>query len=144
MPSWFSALNSEFRYQLTVIDEDDNDDMFIWAKVVRRMTDKNAFTIRTSRGNVDVSWQVTGVRQDAWANAHRVVPEVEKEPYNKGKYLHPELFGASPDAQVSYLHGGSNTPASAASTKPVRTRANTPPRSAPLSNEPPLTPAIRR
>ncbi|MBK7009739.1 MAG: hypothetical protein IPH36_14490 [Saprospiraceae bacterium] len=33
------------------------------------------------------------MRQDAWAKEHRFVPEVEKEAKNKGKYLHPELFG---------------------------------------------------
>ncbi len=45
--------------------------------------------IRTNEPNTEVSWQVTGIRQDAYANAHRVQPEVEKEANNKGKYLNP-------------------------------------------------------
>jgi hypothetical protein len=40
-----------------------------------------------------VSWQVTGVRQDAWANTNRIVPVVEKNEREKGKYLNPEVFG---------------------------------------------------
>ena len=39
-----------------------------------------------------VSWQVTGVRQDAYAYAHRV-PTVEDKPAGeRGTYLHPEAF----------------------------------------------------
>ena len=144
MPDWFSALNTDFRYQLTVIDESDNDDMFIWAKVVRKMNN-NTFTIRSSRGGVDVSWQVTGVRQDAWANAHRVVPEVAKESYNKGKYLHPELFGAPPSAIVDYLQASSATTPAGATGNGNAAKAKAPAaplRKAPVSNEPPLKPAI--
>ena len=41
-----------------------------------------------------VSWQVTGIRQDAWANAHRIPVEEEKPEVERGFYLHPELYGA--------------------------------------------------
>jgi hypothetical protein len=40
-----------------------------------------------------VSWQVTGVRHDAWAGAHRVQVEEEKTGTERGHYLHPELLG---------------------------------------------------
>ena len=43
--------------------------------------------------NIEVSWQVTGIRKDAWANAHRVVVEADKGAYDKGKYLHPKELG---------------------------------------------------
>jgi hypothetical protein len=93
LPSYFEALNRDFRYQLTVIDEDDTTDAFIWAKVVRKIGKEasNQFTIRTARGNVEVSWMVTGIRQDAYANHARITPEVEKAV--KGTYLNPEAFG---------------------------------------------------
>jgi hypothetical protein len=39
-----------------------------------------------------VSWQVTGVRHDEWANAHRMQVEVEKTGKERGTYLYPELF----------------------------------------------------
>jgi hypothetical protein len=51
----------------------------------------NRFTIRTSKPNVKVSWQVTGTRHDAYANAHRTPIEEEKPAAEQGHYLYPEL-----------------------------------------------------
>ena len=93
MPNYFDALNKDFRYQLTVIGS------FAQAMISKEMAG-NTFEIKTNQPNTKVSWQVTGVRQDAWANAHRVVPEVEKSEAEKGKYLHPELFGKSREEQI--------------------------------------------
>jgi hypothetical protein len=87
LPDYFEALNRDFRYQLTVIGQ------FAQA-IVQRKVENNRFTIRTSKPGVEVSWQVTGIRQDAWANAHRIPTEVEKSAAERGHYLHPELFGA--------------------------------------------------
>ncbi len=92
MPDYFEALNRDFRYQLTVIDESDDMDVFLWAKVVREVKG-NSFTLRSSRGNLKVSWQVTGIRQDAWANKNRIPNAVVKTAADKGKLLHPEAFG---------------------------------------------------
>jgi hypothetical protein len=39
-----------------------------------------------------VSWQVTGIRQDAYANAHRIPVEQEKPAGERGTYLYPELY----------------------------------------------------
>jgi len=86
LPAYFNALNKDFRYQLTVIGT------FAQA-IVSEEIKGNAFVIKTDKPNVKVSWQVTGVRQDSYANAHRVVPEVEKEPEFKGKYLYPVEMG---------------------------------------------------
>jgi hypothetical protein len=86
LPSYFEDLNSDFRYQLTVIGD------FAQAVVTTEIKG-NAFTIRTDRGRVKVSWQVTGVRRDAWAEANRIAPEQKKPKEERGKYLHPELFG---------------------------------------------------
>ena len=47
-----------------------------------------------------VSWQVTGIRQDAWANAHRIPVEEEKPELERGFYLHPELYGAPEEKGV--------------------------------------------
>ena len=47
-----------------------------------------------------VSWQVTGIRQDAWASAHRIPNEVEKSEKEKGHYLHPELFGHAGEPSI--------------------------------------------
>jgi hypothetical protein len=92
LPDYFESLNKDFRYQLTVIGT------LAQAYVGAKIHD-NAFVVKTNLPNVEVSWQVTGVRQDAWANAHRVVPEIEKESFNKGKYLDPADLG-KPESQM--------------------------------------------
>jgi hypothetical protein len=88
MPSWFEALNERFRYQLTVLDEGDGEE-FVQAKVVRKIAG-NRFTIRTSAPNVEVSWQVTGVRKDHYAKSNPLEVEGPKHEAVKGKLLHPE------------------------------------------------------
>jgi hypothetical protein len=43
---------------------------------------------------ISFGWrQVTGIRKDAWANAHRIVVEEDKKGVESGQYLDPELFG---------------------------------------------------
>jgi hypothetical protein len=84
LPDYFEALNQDFRYQLTVIGQ------FAQAIVARKIA-HNQFVIRTNRSHVEVSWQVTGVRHDAWANAHRIPVEEDKPLQERGKYFHPEF-----------------------------------------------------
>ena len=88
LPDWFESLNRDFRYQLTVMGQ------FAQAIVSSKVAN-HQFAIKTDKPNVEVSWQVTGVRQDAWANAHRIPVEQDKPAAERGFYLHPELFGAS-------------------------------------------------
>ncbi len=87
LPRWFEALNRDFRYQLTGIGSR------AWGApmVVWRGVHDNRFTIR-SRPNVRISWQVTGIRHDPYANAHRIRVEERKAPSEQGRYLHPELY----------------------------------------------------
>ena len=86
LPAYFEALNRDFRYQLTVIGE------FARAMVSEEIQD-NEFAIRTDPGRIKVCWQVTGVRKDAWAEANRIRVEETKPRAERGRYLHPELFG---------------------------------------------------
>jgi hypothetical protein len=95
LPDWFEVLNRDFRYQLTVIGQ------FAQA-IVDKEIEGSQFQIKTSLPNVKVSWQVTGIRQDAWANAHRIPVEEEKEAGLKGFYIHPELHGAPPEKQIQW------------------------------------------
>jgi hypothetical protein len=97
MPDWFEALNSDFRYQLTVVGQ------FAQA-IVASEINNNSFTIQTDKPNVKVSWQVTGIRQDAWAKAHRIPVEVDKARTDQGHYLHPELFGHGGEPSIAELH----------------------------------------
>lgn len=95
LPSWFEALNRDYRYQLTVIGR------FAQAIVAEKIQD-NRFVIRTSEPAVEVSWQVTGIRHDAWANANRIPVEVEKSPTERGKYLHPDAHNQPAELAVNY------------------------------------------
>jgi hypothetical protein len=79
LPEYFEALNRDFRYQLTAIGAP-GPNLYI-AEGVKQ----NQFRIAGGRPYATVSWQVTGVRQDAYANEHRIKveegkPEGEKKP----------------------------------------------------------------
>jgi hypothetical protein len=47
-----------------------------------------------------VSWQATGTRQDAYANAHRTPVEEEKSASERGFFIHPELHGQPAEKSV--------------------------------------------
>ncbi len=64
--------------------------------------ENNRFEIRTSAPNVKVSWQVTGVRQDAYAKANPLIVEQEKSAKERGYYVHPELYGASKEHGIAW------------------------------------------
>lgn len=99
LPDYFEFLNRDFRYQLTVIDEADEGDVFTWVKVVQKVRD-GSFVIRSAKGNVEVSWQVTGIRKDPWADAHRIPNSVDKPAAQKGKYLHPVEYGKAASSGI--------------------------------------------
>ena len=83
MPAWFEPLNRDFRYQLTIMG-----DQFAQARVSSEMKE-NHFSIKTDKPNIKVSWQVTGIRHDAYADAHRIPVEESKPINERGYYIHP-------------------------------------------------------
>jgi hypothetical protein len=87
LPEWFEALNRDYRYQLTAL-LGAAPDLHVSALVA-----DGKFSIAGGKAALQVSWQVTGIRQDAWANANRIPVEVDKKAEDRGRYLHPELFG---------------------------------------------------
>ena len=97
LPAYFEAENIDFKYQLTIVDAT----QFAMARISKKVAN-NQFEIMTDKPGVEVSWQVTGVRNDAYAVAHRIVPEVQKTGKEAGKYIHPELFGQTADKSVYY------------------------------------------
>ncbi len=85
MPEWFSALNSDFRYQLTCVGG--------FAPVyISQEISSNHFAIAGGKPGMKVSWQVTGTRIDPWAQYHRIQVEEDKGA-DRGKYLNPEVYG---------------------------------------------------
>jgi hypothetical protein len=98
VPRWFQALNRSFRYQLTVVGRAHWDaKAAVWEEIAH-----NRFTIRTDQPSVKVSWQVTGIRHDPYANAHRIQVVVPKAKNDQGKYLHHELYGKPKSAAIGY------------------------------------------
>jgi hypothetical protein len=87
MPDWFEVLNSDFRYQLTSIGVS-MPDLYIAEKLSHCK-----FKIAGGKPDQEISWMITGIRQDPYAKAHRMPIEENKTGDAKGKYIHPELFG---------------------------------------------------
>jgi hypothetical protein len=94
LPAYFDALNRDFRYQLTPIGQ------FAQAIVWQEIQD-GKFVIKTDKPNVKVSWQVTGIRQDSYANAHRTPVEQDKPAGQQGKYLYPPEQGQPESEAIS-------------------------------------------
>ena len=86
MPAYFEALNKDFRYQLTVIGT------FAQAIVFEKIKG-NQFKIKTDKPNVEVSWQVTGIRHDKFAEDKQTQVEQEKTAADKGKCLYAPACG---------------------------------------------------
>ncbi|HTI30052.1 MAG TPA: hypothetical protein VL687_06815 [Methylomirabilota bacterium] len=95
LPAWFMALNRDFRYGLTPIGE------FAPVYVKSKVAD-GRFTIAGAAPGQEVSWQLTGIRQDAWANANRIEVELDKVADQRGQYLHPVEHGQARSRGVDY------------------------------------------
>src|SRR5215208_961823 len=110
LPDWFGILNKDFRYQLTAIGAP-GPNLYIAEKISDTTTsnknkDKNnssRFRIAGGTSGMEVSWQVTGIRKDPWANAHRIEVEEDKPDKERGYYLHPELYGQPEENGISHL-----------------------------------------
>jgi hypothetical protein len=96
LPDWFEELNKDFRYQLTVIGSFDR-------AMIAQEVSNNRFLIKTESANIKVSWQVTGIRKDAWAEKNRIPVEQDKTKEEKGKYLHPKAWIVDEKMSVGYV-----------------------------------------
>ena len=96
MPDWFEPLNREFRYQLTCIGG------FEPVYVAEEMYD-GRFRIAGGIPGLKVSWQVTGIRHDAYAEKHRIQVEVTKPERERGYYRNPEVLDRPEEMSVRHL-----------------------------------------
>ena len=71
--------------------------------IISKKIESNRFSIQTDKPNVEVSWQVTGIRQDAYANAHRIPIEEFKSEKERGSYLYPDVFGQPEGKSVEWV-----------------------------------------
>ncbi|MCH9025108.1 MAG: hypothetical protein IH931_07215, partial [candidate division Zixibacteria bacterium] len=82
MPDYFEVLNKDFRYQLTAIGAP-GPNLYIADKI-----SSNQFSIAGGDPYSEVSWQVTGVRQDKWAEKNRIQVELDKPAKELGFDMH--------------------------------------------------------
>ena len=111
LPSWFGALNKDYRYQLTAIAAP-GPNLYVAKEISEssvHYTDtandnnhnRSSFRIAGGTSGIKVSWQVTGIRKDPWANAHRIEVEQDKPHKGRGCYMHPDLYGQPADKGTS-------------------------------------------
>lgn len=96
LPDWFTALNKDYRYQLTCIGG------FAQVYISEKIAN-NKFKIAGGVKNLEVSWMVTGIRDDAYAKKYRTPVEEEKTAHQKGYYLQPEAFEVPYQKSLEYL-----------------------------------------
>lgn len=95
LPDYFEELNADIRYQLTCIGG--------WAQVyIAEKVRNNRFRIAGGTPGLEVSWQLSGVRQDAWAKQNPLIPVIDKPESERGKYLHPEAWGQPASNGIGY------------------------------------------
>ncbi len=98
LPDYFDDINTECKYQLTVVDDADTNG-FVQVKVSKEIR-ANRFQIRTSVPNTKVSWRVDANRNDRYVRFAKPKDVVEKEGTERGSYQHPELYGLGPERGI--------------------------------------------
>ncbi|MEQ1932649.1 MAG: hypothetical protein ABL962_02040 [Fimbriimonadaceae bacterium] len=100
LPEYFAEINTDFKYQLTVVDETESAS-FVMAKIGRKISN-NRFHIMTSQPNVEVSWRVEATRNDLWMQRYGTRIEVDKTREERGFYQHPELYRQGPEKGINH------------------------------------------
>jgi hypothetical protein len=95
LPDWLEPLATDFRFQLTCIGG--HASVFVAGEI-----EDGAFVIAGGAAGLRVSWQVTGVRHDAWARANVLEVEVDKPEPERGFYHDPEAFGQTLTSSVHW------------------------------------------
>ncbi|UCD13611.1 MAG: hypothetical protein JSW60_08655 [Thermoplasmatales archaeon] len=85
LPEWFEALNKDFRYQLSCIGG------YAPVYIAEEISD-NQFKIAGGNPGLNVSWQVTGIRHDPYAEYYDFEVVEEKPDDEKGTYLNPAVY----------------------------------------------------
>jgi hypothetical protein len=98
LPDYFEAINQNPRYLLTPIGAP-MPNLHVAVEVTG-----NRFKIAGGAPNGRVSWEIKATRNDPWIQRYGYHTTPEKLPQHQGKYLHPELYGHSPERRVIPLN----------------------------------------
>jgi hypothetical protein len=96
LPTWFEALNGDFRYQLTAIGKS-SPGLYVSEEV-----SNHHFSIAGGMPGTKVSWQITGVRKDPYAVGNPVIVEKPKSNRERGFYAHPAVYGQPEEKGVEW------------------------------------------
>ncbi|MBI5538806.1 MAG: hypothetical protein HY951_02010 [Bacteroidia bacterium] len=96
LPEYYNSINIEPSYELTPIGKP-APDLYIKEEIK-----ENQFTIAGGNPNQKVSWTVYSKRNDLYVQKNKETLNVqpEKRANQKGKYLHPDLFGKSKEFAI--------------------------------------------
>jgi hypothetical protein len=98
LPAWFETLNRQPRIQLTPVGPTER------ILYVKTEVANNRFAVAGGGAGQKIYWQVTGIRHDAYAKAHPLTVEAAKTGPEKGRYLHPEVYGKAASKSIGALH----------------------------------------
>jgi hypothetical protein len=107
LPAYAGTIAGNWRYGLTPIGT------FGQAIVAREVRD-GAFVVRTEHPRTKVSWTVTGTRRDPYARRHPFRAVRSKAGRERGRYVHPELYGKPASRAISRPRAASVRAAKAA------------------------------
>ncbi len=88
LPAWMNDLNTDFSYQLTSVGAA-QPNLYVAVEV----NNQNQFRVAGGQPGAKVSWQITGVRHDAYVQSNPLVVEEVKQAKDRGTYLSPNSFG---------------------------------------------------
>ncbi|MCC7434916.1 MAG: hypothetical protein IT363_09550 [Methanoregulaceae archaeon] len=98
LPDYFTEINENFKYQLTVISSGAD---FVQVMVSQKIRE-NRFQVRTSAPNTEVSWRVDADRNDLYVRNRPPKDVVAKQGHERGTYQHPEFYGFGPERGMTY------------------------------------------
>ena len=67
----------------------------------------NRFLIAGGQPGLKVSWEVTGIRKDPFANQNRIPVEEAKGDGERGLYMYPEAYGQPKSMGINHVEPGS-------------------------------------
>jgi len=95
LPSYFEVININYSYHLTPIGS--------YAQLyIKEKINNGKFIIAGGTNGMEVSWTVYAERNDPYVKMYpeRKIVELEKENWNKGKYLRPDLYNQPAEKRI--------------------------------------------
>lgn len=93
LPEYFAMIADQPHYQLTAIGAPVN--VYVATEV-----QGNRFQIGGGKPGLKVCWTVTALRSDKYLQKYPIQKEPLKSDEDRGKFLQPELYGASPEKAI--------------------------------------------